>query len=235
MKTRMLFVTLLACCLALTGSGYAQEGGAENLTSFDQEKLESLREESRFKYYEEPPKGEFSSIPRRLFRQFMRNLSGVFNGTANPLFTIIFYMVLAAIFIFVIIKLLNIDAGGFLKNSGRDEADYEVAEENLHEINFEEAIQAAMANAEYRRAIRLVYLFSLKLLTDKEVIDFVPGKTNYEYQQELGNNQALLEPFQGLSHIFAYAWYGNFEVSQDDTQQAYGYLSPIKNLTQNEG
>ena len=64
-------------------------------------------------------------------------------------------------------------------------------------------------------ATRLIFLHALKLLADKHLIDFNPGKTNHDYVEELKISDLKIG-LNELSFYFDYAWYGNFTIN--DTQ-----------------
>lgn len=94
---------------------------------------------------------------------------------------------------------------------------YQVGEEDIHSISFEDAIREALANNDYRLAVRLIYLLSLKMLSDRGLIDWKPGKTNTAYLYEL-QGHASERPFRDLTAEFEQAWYGGEEVSQEHYQ-----------------
>jgi hypothetical protein len=90
--------------------------------------------------------------------------------------------------------------------------DFKLAEENIHELDFEKLINDAVRRKEYRDGVRLVFLFSLKKLSDAHLIKWMPGKTNDEYMSELRNHPAQ-QRLQELRYYFDYAWYGHFEIT----------------------
>jgi hypothetical protein len=92
---------------------------------------------------------------------------------------------------------------------------YTIEDENIHAIEFEAAIQQALQDGNYRLAIRLLYLQSLKILTDKNFINWQPNKTNTDYLYEI-KKQSLLQPFKSITYVFEYAWYGNKTVNRED-------------------
>nr|WP_293834857.1 DUF4129 domain-containing protein [uncultured Arsenicibacter sp.] len=91
--------------------------------------------------------------------------------------------------------------------------DYENITENIHEINFDVAIEEAVTQRNFRLAIRLVYLQTLKQLADKRLIDWKPDKTNRQYLYELMNTP-FQQDFDRLTTRFEYVWYGDFPVDE---------------------
>ena len=71
-------------------------------------------------------------------------------------------------------------------------------------------IKAEEAN-DYRLAIRLHYLKSLRLLDTLGKIIWRSGKTNHDYLLEIKDTE-LKEEFDNLSYIYEYSWYGQFEI-----------------------
>jgi hypothetical protein len=80
--------------------------------------------------------------------------------------------------------------------------------ENIHEIPIEQLIRDAVARADYRRAVRYLFLRELKGLADANAISWHAAKTNSEYIQELQNVQQR-SAFRALCQHFEAVWYGD--------------------------
>ena len=65
---------------------------------------------------------------------------------------------------------------------------------------------------DYRLGVRLVFLYALKTLSDKGLIQWDQGKTNHDYLNELRVTE-LQKGFNELNFYFEYAWYGNFNIT----------------------
>jgi Domain of unknown function (DUF4129) len=131
------------------------------------------------------------------------------------------YVILAALVgltIWLLIKsgfLGNMFVGKTIKS---DELNYELLTENIHELNFADLIAEATTQRNYRLAVRLYYLKTLKQLSDKNLINWQPTKTNRLYLYEL--TQKNLKPdFEGIIRQFEYVWYGEFTVSEADFKE----------------
>jgi hypothetical protein len=90
----------------------------------------------------------------------------------------------------------------------------EVVNEDIFEIRFEKEIQAAIASQNYRLATRLMYLRTLRELSDRQLIHFTQEKTNSEYLFQLFNTKYYKQFFQ-LTREFEYIWYGKFQLSPE--------------------
>ena len=86
--------------------------------------------------------------------------------------------------------------------------------ENIFEINYEQEISKAIAAKNYRLAVRMLYLRTLKELSDRQLIQYTNEKTNSDYLFQLSGT-AYYRNFFRLTRNFEYTWYGKFEHSQD--------------------
>ena len=124
-------------------------------------------------------------------------------------------IVLAGLFILIVLLLiwfLYKKRPELFMCSGKKLA-YHVEEDTIYGIVFEKEISTAMLRNEYREAVRLLYLQTLKQLSDAEKIDWQPYKTPTEYTYELKAN-ALRTPFRELTNRFLRVRYGNFEATE---------------------
>lgn len=85
----------------------------------------------------------------------------------------------------------------------------EEAEENIHVIDFEAEIARARSAGDYTRASRLLYLQTLKQLSDARRIDWQPQKTPAQYTREV-SGMAFLQ----LTNHFVRIRYGGFEADE---------------------
>ncbi|MBL4675342.1 MAG: DUF4129 domain-containing protein [Mucilaginibacter sp.] len=116
--------------------------------------------------------------------------------------------------VLLILKSAGIDLGLFRKRSRSAGIPYGEFDENIHEIDFAKDIEQAASAGNYKLAVRLLYLRTLKQLNDNGLIEWQPNKTNQAYVMELSNspNQDI---FKQLTNQFEYVWYGDFAVTGD--------------------
>lgn len=184
---------------------------------FSESTLRELKNDSDLRY-KQPPTVAISIWDRFLewLSEFFRDL--IRGTTETSIGNSIIYIIAGAIFIYIILALLKVDAFRMLKGRGASRLSHTVLEENIHEMEFDKLIAEAKQRGDLRIATRLVFLYALKLLSDKNLINWVPGKTNLEYQHEL--SEATLRPgFDNLSTYFDYAWYGNFPITPETFRQ----------------
>jgi len=90
----------------------------------------------------------------------------------------------------------------------------EEATENIFELNFGKEIQKAIGSQNYRMAVRLMYLRTLRDLSLKNLINYTHEKTNSDYLFQLAGT-SYYKNFFRLTRDFDYTWYGHFPLSQD--------------------
>ncbi len=161
-------------------------------------------------------------------RHFLERLFGHLppDFKIGPYWDAFTYIVITIAAILVILKLLNTNLRGlFFRSSSKGKGPgYELMDENINDIDFERDIEEAVRQKLYRKAIRLYYLKSLKVLSDKHLIDWQIDKTNRDYRREL-KNSVIAEPFAELTLLFDYIWYGEFAIDERS------FLSAKENFT----
>jgi hypothetical protein len=134
----------------------------------------------------------------------------------SPLIFIIirylFYAGAIALFIYIVIKFMGLDFGNlFNRDSKQVPIPYTESLENIHLVTFDEEIEKALGQRNYKLAIRLLYLSTLKQLNDARLIQWQLEKTNTAYLNELADS-GQRQSFGILTRQFEYVWYGNFSV-----------------------
>lgn len=185
---------------------------AVDVRSFDENAINEHKSDDTFDYGVRP------SAELSLWKRFKIWLSKILQsifyfGTEKAIGKILIYILLAAGLIYAAYKLSTIHSSKGIYGQRNAGLAYDLHQEDIHEMDFEKLINEAVAEKNYRLAIRLVYLYALKQLSDKELIDWQPGKTNHDYANELQASQ-LKPEFNELSYYFDYAWYGDFAVDR---------------------
>lgn len=109
-----------------------------------------------------------------------------------------------------------------------DDESGEEIEEDIHLLNYEKEIQKAVAAANYRLAVRLWYLRTLKELADRNVIEYRHEKTNSDYLLSLFNSRYYRDFFR-LTRNFEYTWYGQFPLSAEGYEMMRTDFANFKN------
>ena len=146
------------------------------------------------------------------------------DGASQSVLEIIVKVIAFAIIIFVIyliVKAIMNDEGQWIfgKSSDKKVINYDELEKNLQIIDFEKLIKEALKSGESRLAIRYHYLWLLKKMASKEIIEWDVEKTNSDYIYEI-KNAKLKEEFTYLSYLYNYIWYGEFDLEENALEKA---------------
>ena len=150
---------------------------------------------------------------------FFRKLFNISDGKtsmqiATYFIRILAFAIISYVFYLLIKSLMNKEGQWILgKDSSKKVIDSYDLEKNLQSVDFEKLIQKSLLENEYRLSIRYYYLWVLKQMTSKNIIDWDPEKTNSDYLNEI-KNEALKAHFGYLSYLYNYTWYGAFDLDE---------------------
>jgi hypothetical protein len=181
--------------------------------SVDSSKIKSYLRDKDFKYFEDPE--STMTLWERLIDWIKRQIAKLLNlesaGTVWDVFT---YLLIAFAVIAIIFGIYKSEIKGlFFSNKVANGLKISESIEDIHSISYESMIEEAIANRNYRFALRLNYLRSLKILSDKEIINWKIDKTNHEFITEIKHNN-LKSIFSNITIEFESIWYGRFEINQ---------------------
>lgn len=172
----------------------------------DAQTWQKLKEDRAFQY--ERPKAKSESLWVR-WLAFMESLVTAMFGESsgvwlakNGLWLLLGLVVLGGGWV-----LLRMQGTGLFYTSGREESIDLVNIQSLHKIRFEDEIQTAVGQNQFREAVRWQYLKTLKQLQDRSLIQWRADKTNAAYINELASVEWLVH-FKQLTRHFDYVWYG---------------------------
>ena len=158
------------------------------------------------------------NLIQRVLQKFFGWLSDIFGFDIDFIdyktLEYIVYSLLGIATLYVLIKfLMQAPVNSVFKNESQNINDFTYVEENLNEVNFETLIEDALKEKNYRLATRYLYLKSLKMLTNKDIIEWHFDKTNSEYLNEI-KNENTKSVFKRISYIYDYVWYGEFPIDE---------------------
>ncbi len=227
---RLLFVFI---CVAFLGPVFAQEAlpvqydsVALDVKEIDEEQMAAYRKDPKLNYEEVKIKrtwwDDFKEWIGNLFLRFFEWIYGAEKAVgALAVFLRALPYVLLAVLIFILIKFfLKVNANAM--REAKKEASLVSLSEEEHIIkneDIQELIRKAIANNDYRLAIRYYYLFTLQKMTDRELIDWQLQKTNEDYLKEI-EAQELKTPFRTITRLYDYIWYGGFSLDQKKYNKA---------------
>ncbi|MDR0742967.1 MAG: DUF4129 domain-containing protein [Tannerella sp.] len=182
---------------------------------YDTQKIADYQADSRFDYSSQLNMPEYTWFDM-VSRWFNRLLNSIFSGRmeekyTTPIMILLFLIVILTVLFFLYKKRPEL----FMRSKKiRSPLPYDIEEENIHGIDFKKEISAALDSGNYRLAIRLLYLHTLRILSDSQLIDWQIHKTPTEYLYEIKNKDLRL-PFRELTNHFLQIRYGNYNASPE--------------------
>ncbi|WP_461453474.1 DUF4129 domain-containing protein [Mucilaginibacter sp.] len=187
-----------------------------NLQNFNTDSLNKYRNNPDFQYDDNTKKAGLSWW-ERLWLWFWTLIEKLFNSGSSampslPFMKYVIWALALGLLIFMIVKMAGLNIANIFNRMPKNiQVPYSESLENIHQITFEEEIEKALNQHNYRLAIRLLYLSTLKQLNDRQLIEWQLEKTNSAYLIELKDaNQK--QTFGILTRQFEYVWYGDFPV-----------------------
>ena len=200
---------------------------------YDSVKIAEYQDDKRFDYNSQLGVPEFN-LMEIIIRWLSRLLSHIFdNDTAEVIarwFLIVFFILTVLLVIYFIYKKRP---ELFLKEK-KTLLPYEVEQENIYRIDFDKQLTAALANADFRTAIRILYLQTLRFIADKQWIDWQIYKTPTEYIYEL-KPAGLKTPFRDFTNRFLQVRYGNFKATRELFDSMCNLRDELKKGGKDEG
>lgn len=151
------------------------------------------------------------------FNQIMQNLFGDISlgYTGEIIWYVLGFGAIVAIIVYTLYRHPELLRWRSKKNAEND--GYIVEEDNIYGIDFPSTIDHALKVGNYREAVRLVYLQTLRHLSDAGKIDWQPAKTPSQYLNEYTGR-----PFHHLTTTFVRIRYGGYDadVSTADAAMA---------------
>lgn len=199
-----------------------------------QAKIDAYRAKPAYNYDEKPEYSDniLAGLWMRIGHWLEKMLGG---GSYGLLGKFIYYGFIFLALIMVVIFVSKVQGHNPFSRSGR-KSETALAAELVNEKSsiesIERLIEKAESSSEYRLAIRLHYLKSLKLLDTATIITWRSGKTNHDYLLEIQDSQ-LKEEFDDLNYIYEYSWYGQFAIDDEAqySQLSETYLTFYENIS----
>jgi hypothetical protein len=182
----------------------------------DNKWIEQLKKDSDYNYLP-APKPESNFFDRWMSWIKRRFIDLLTSKSYHSFWQYVIMASVAALVVFLLYKakILNFV---FPPAKDGDTLSYHIEKEDIHQINFDEAISKALLNSDFRLAIRLQYLKTLKILADSSLIQWTSHLTNQSYIQQL-NRSPLGSDFEKITRYFEFAWYGGFPIRKEEFEE----------------
>lgn len=148
----------------------------------------------------------------------------------QPWFKTLLWIIIIGAFVAVVIWYLAVSNVRLFRKPPVDmiHASNEEDHSDIFSINYDNEISKAINAKNYRLTIRLLYLQTLKMMTEKNIIQYKAEKTNSDYLWQL-HGTSYYNDFFRLTRDFDYTWYGKFEVSEVAFQTIQKDFTTFKN------
>ncbi|AXG74951.1 DUF4129 domain-containing protein [Flavobacterium arcticum] len=149
---------------------------------------------------------------------FLRDLFGGGNKSeGSGIGSFLTYLVAGAVVIFavymIVRAILDKESVWIFGKSRKKIAIQDIDGEDIHQMDFPILIEETVQQGNYRLAIRYYYLWLLKELSEREIIQWHYDKTNSDYAYEI-KKESLKKQFEYLSYVYDYSWYGEFPINE---------------------
>lgn len=183
--------------------------------------LSKWREQPEFDYTSEFKGADFSFTDwlqmqaERLLRQFF----------GNDIPQELWYVLCAATLMAVAALVVYYEPGLFTFRRKVERPGHDADDDNIYGRDFAAETSAAMRSGNYRRAVRIIYLHTLRMLNDAQCIAWQPSKTPTGYAREWRDGR-----FAHMTDVFMRVRYGGFDASRDmafDMQDAQAHVASV--------
>ena len=99
--------------------------------------------------------------------------------------------------------------------------------------DFDQLINSAVQNNNYKLAVRYLFLKLLKLLSDEEIIQYRKDKTNHQYLKEIDDIQ-VSNAFKDTAYRFEWIWYGDFPIDKAQMENSKNEFNKLFELVKSQ-
>lgn len=166
--------------------------------------LESWRRDDKYDYAREFASSGFSGWGW-LMKGIERLMLSIFGKHFYAEYSLWIWLALTVIAMVVIVVLIIRARPALFYGTRRDLPVDDYGEDSIYGVDFAPAIDEALGRDDYQQAVRLLYLQTLKTLSDDGLIDWQPSKTPTQYTREMRTPS-----FRQMTHHFLRVRYGDF-------------------------
>ena len=203
-----------------------------NVRQIDSLKIRSYLKDRDFRYFEDPE--DTKTLWEKLMDWIQRQIDKLFAyDSKNVSRDVIQYLLIILAVLGLIYGFYRNEIKGlFFGNKNINSLEIKEETEDIHSIDFDKLIDKAVQNKNYRYAIRLNYLRLLKILSDKQIINWKPDKTNREYLKEI-KQHSLTRSVSVVTNDFENIWYGGYDIDKDNYSYLIARYKDVNSLLEN--
>ncbi|WP_340198929.1 DUF4129 domain-containing protein [Ascidiimonas sp. W6] len=231
MRILFLFICCLTCISALRANSLQipKDSSDISLIEIKKEQLEKYKNNPDYDYNTKKNQVTWwQQFKNWVFNLIIKILKSLFNiditfGILSLVFRILIYGSIGLL-IFLLVKLfLKVGTRSFISSkTNTPMVSFSEEEDIIQNENIPSLIEKALANKEFRLAVRYQYLLALKELSDHHMIEWEQQKTNDDYLSELSHHE-VSGLFSSITKIYDFIWYGNFDIDES----RYAKIKPV--------
>lgn len=193
------------------------DSSGTDVVRLSEKDLSAYRSDSDFDYKDNENKGlslwdrfwiwVWDTIDKLFEKKSVRKGANIFVWTLSIL-----------LILYAIYRFTGMERRYFFRSAEPSTINFREAEEDIRNMDLPAAIAAAEQEGNYRLALRLQYLNSLKQLYAKKLIGYAMNKTNHDYARELSGSR-YSDSFARITLLYEFGWYGEFSVDRDMYQK----------------
>lgn len=180
----------------------------------NQQVIEAFQHDSSYDY----PRELVADNSTNLFEKIMDEISSWLSHDSMEIQRVANYKVvwwiLGIILALLLLWLLWHARFKLFRRTEKAEDDYEVTVDDIHELDFDQLIADAKSQGNHLAVCRLIYLRTLKGVSDAGLVDWQRYKTPSQYAQEMNDSE-----FRTMTNHFLRVRYGNFEADHTLAQE----------------
>jgi hypothetical protein len=214
MRAIFLFISLFTGVVLFAQKHVLYDSSNISARSFSKNDLQKFENDKDFQYERSPQLAPnlWVRFWRWVWWKFAEIMStSTWRGTVYTSAIII----AAVVLIYFVLQVMGMSKSDLLARSNTGNAAFTTFAEDIHHISFEDAISDAVQARNFRLAIRLLYLHSLKQLSDKGYIVWQLNKSNADFLKEVAQ-KPWHSLFRKLTYSFEHCWYGEMHIDNEE-------------------
>jgi len=181
--------------------------------------------------------GESQNLLARFFNWVGNALENVFGVHLSPkvlkLLEYLVYILLGGGAIYLLVRFfVNEKFNAIFTKKAKTIFDIDLTEQHIENLDLDALLKEALANKDYRLAVRYHFLRILKQLSQKEIIEWHFDKTNSDYQNEI-EQPKLQFGFKEVAYLYDYIWYGEQPIDESKYDVVKEKFNVVDNLILN--
>lgn len=157
-------------------------------------------------------RGESMNLISRFIHWFLNALGDIFGVDVSPAVLLVLeyviYTLMGALAIYLLVRMFVRERfSSLFTRKAKSLMDLELSQRHIESLDLDALVEEALGEGNYRLAVRYRFLKILKLLSQRELIQWHFEKTNQDYMEELVH-EPLQQEFRKASYLFENIWYG---------------------------